>query len=169
MPQRYINGFEFGGTGGLERGRWPIADLPRLQDMLRGNGGDVGYSIEGTRDSLGRPALDVGVEGVLQLSCQRCLEALPYRFSSRSMLVLARSQAEIEADDALGADAPDRILAGREMPVRDLIEDEVLLLVPIAPRHEHCEERPGRAAVQKESPFAGLKGLLHGGKTNRNS
>lgn len=166
MPQRYIDGFEFGETGGLASGSWPVADLPRLQDLLRGNAGEIAYRITGTRDEVGRPALEIGVKGVLQLTCQRCLEVLPYRFDTRSVLVLARKAAEIEADDALGVEAPERVLAGREMPVRDLIEDEVLLLVPIAPRHEHCEERPGRAAGKQDSPFAGLRGLLDGGKTN---
>jgi uncharacterized protein len=166
MSQRYIDGFEFGGTGGSASGSWAVADLPRLQDLLRSNAGEVSYRIEGTRDSMGRPALEVSVKGVLQLTCQRCLEALPYRFDAQSVLVLARNMAEIEADDAMGVEAPERVLAGREMPVRDMIEDEVLLLVPIAQRHEHCEERPGRAAGRQESPFAGLRGLLDGGKTS---
>lgn len=167
MPLRYIDGFGFCGTGGLERGSVPVAELPRLQELLRGNAGAVSYTIEGKRDSLGRPALEVSVEGVLGLTCQRCLEALDYRFNARSLLVLARSEAEIEAGDVLGVEAPDRILASREMPVRDMVEDEVLLLVPLAPRHEDCPERPDKAASGRKSPFAGLRGLLDGGKTNQ--
>lgn len=166
MPQRYIDGFEFCGTGGVVSGKWPVADLPRLQDMLRDAAGAVDYRIVGTRDGVGRPALEVCVAGVLQLTCQRCLEALAYRFDARSMLVLARSQAEIEADDLSGADGPERILAGVEMPVRDLIEDEVLLLVPLAPRHDVCARRPEVAAAGRNVPFAGLRGLLDGGKTD---
>ena len=166
MPQRYIDGFEFGETGGLASGSWPVSDLPRLQDLLRDSAGAIDYRIAGTRDEVGRPALEVGVKGVLQLTCQRCLEVLPYRFDARSMLVLARKAAEIEADDALGVDAPERVLAGREMPVRDLIEDELLLLVPIAPRHERCAESPEKASATKDSPFAGLRGLLDGRKAN---
>lgn len=165
MPQRYIDGFAFGETGGLVSGTWPLADLPRLQDMLRGNAGEVSYSVEGTRDSLGRPALEVAVSGSLALTCQRCLEGLEHRFDSRSLLLLARSESELE-EDSDDAEAPDRILAAREMPVRELVEDEVLLLVPLAPRHERCGQRPDEAAAVRESPFAGLRGLLKDSKTN---
>jgi len=167
MPLRYIDGFGFSETGGLESGSVPVADLHRLREFLRDTAGAVSYRIAGKRDSLGRPALEVSVEGVLELNCQRCLEALDFRIDARSMLVLARNEAEIEAGDVLGVEAPDRILAGREMPVRDIVEDELLLLVPIAPRHENCPERPDKAASGRKSPFEGLRGLLDGGKSNQ--
>ena len=48
------------------------------------------------------------------------------------------------------------------MPVRELIEDEVILAVPYAPRHESCSARPSQDADGKTSPFAGLRGLLTG-------
>ncbi len=159
MPLRYIDGFDFAETGGECSGDWPVADLPRLQDALRSNAGNLQFGLSGMHDSLGRPALKVRVAGVLELSCQRCLEALPYRVESESTLVLARREAELEAE-AVDAEGPERILAGREMPVRDLIEDEVLLAVPIAPRHEECPVRPEADAEKGRSPFAGLRGLL---------
>lgn len=159
MPQRHIDGFGFAETGGVCSGGWPIADLPRLQDLLRGNAGSVDFAVSGIHDALGRPALKVRVAGVLELTCQRCLEALAYRVESESTLVLARREAEIEADP-VDAEGPDRILGGREMPVRDLIEDELLLAVPLAPRHQDCSERPEAGAEKGRSPFAGLRGLL---------
>src|SRR5262245_29499703 len=146
MPQRYIDGFAFGETGGLVSGIWPLADLPRLQDVLRGNAGEVSYSVQGTRDSLGRPALDVAVSGSRALTCQRCLEGMEQRFDSRSLLLLVRRESELE-EDSDEAEAPDRILAAKEMPVRDLVEDEVLLLVPLAPRHERCGKQADRVAA----------------------
>jgi fatty acid/phospholipid biosynthesis enzyme len=70
---------------------------------------------------------------------------------------------EIDAEP-IEAQGPERIVAGREMPVHDLIEDELLLAIPIAPRHEHCAERNAPAAGAKHAPFAGLRGLLGGTK-----
>lgn len=159
MPQRYINGFEFARTGDTCRGAWPIAELPRIQDIVRGSAGDVEFTVDGIRDSLGRPALRVVVGGVLQLTCQRCLEAMPYRIDAESVLVLARSEAEAEAGE-IEVEGPDRIVAAQEMPVRDMIEDEVLLAVPLAPRHDRCAEARGAGQAKGSSPFAGLKGLL---------
>ena len=54
-----------------------------------------------------------------------------------------------------------RIVAGREMAVRELVEDELILALPYAPRHESCG--PGAAAEDDRgnSPFASLRGLIH--------
>jgi uncharacterized protein len=162
MPhQPVIDGFEFASAGASKEGIWPIADFPRLGDMLTSHAGDVHYRIEGVRGEHGRPGLRVRVRGTLQLRCQRCLEAMPFEAQTDETLVLAGSLAEIHAEPA-DAHAADRVVAGRQMPVRDLIEDELILAVPYAPRHESCTARPSPDAEGKPSPFAGLRGLLHG-------
>jgi len=162
MPhQPVIDGFEFASAGASKEGDWPLGDFPRLRDMLASDAGKVHYSIEGLRDERGRPGLRVRVSGTLQLRCQRCLEAMAFEVDSDETLVLAGSLAEIHAEPA-DAHAADRVVAGREMPVRDLVEDELILAVPYAPRHESCTARPSPDAEAKPSPFAGLRGLLHG-------
>jgi len=162
MPhQPVIDGFEFASAGASKEGDWPLGDFPRLRDMLASDAGKVHYSIEGMRDERGRPGLRVRVSGMLQLRCQRCLEAMAFEVDSDETLVLAGSLAEIHAEPA-DAHAADRVVAGREMPVRDLVEDELILAVPYAPRHESCTARPSPDAEAKPSPFAGLRGLLHG-------
>jgi uncharacterized protein len=132
-----------------------------LRDLLASHAGEVHYAIEGVRDARGRPGLRVKVRGTLQLRCQRCLEAMAYEVLSDELLVLAGTLAEIHAEPA-DAYAADRVVGGKEMPVRDLIEDELILAVPYAPRHESCTARPSPDAQAKTSPFAGLRGLLHG-------
>ncbi len=154
-----IDGFEFARLGSELGGHWAVADLPRLQDVVRSKTGAIAWSVKGVPDGVGRPALAVAVSGVLALSCQRCLEALEHRFRSESVLVLARSEEEADADP-VEADGPERVVAGPEMPVRDLVEDEVLLALPLAVRHERCDAASGREATQSNTPFAGLKGLL---------
>lgn len=163
MPhqQPVIDGLEFASAGASKQGDWPLNDFPRLRDMLASDAGEVRYSIEGVRDERGRPSLRVRVSGTLQLRCQRCLEAMPFGVHGEETLILAGSVAEIHAEPA-DAHAADRVVAGREMPVRDLIEDELILAVPYAPRHESCSARPSPDAETKQSPFAGLRGLLHG-------
>jgi uncharacterized protein len=162
MPhQPVIDGFEFASAGASKEGDWPLGDFPRLRDMLASDAGKVHYSLEGMRDERGRPGLRVRVSGTLQLRCQRCLEAMAFEVQSDETLVLAGSLAEIHAEPA-DAHAADRVVAGREMPVRDLVEDELILAVPYAPRHESCSARPSPDAEAKPSPFAGLRGLLHG-------
>jgi uncharacterized protein len=156
-----IDGFEFASAGASKEGDWPLADFPRLRDLLASDSGEVHYRIEGVRDERGRPGLRVRVRGTLQLRCQRCLEAMALEVDTDETLVLAASVAEIHAEPA-DASAPDRVVAGREMPVRDLVEDELILAVPYAPRHESCTARPAPDAQEKSSPFAGLRGLMGG-------
>lgn len=157
--QPVIDGFEFAAAGAMQQGVWPVRDFPRLRDMLASDAGDVRYAIEGVCDARGRPALRVKVSGALQLRCQRCLEALVFEVDTDETLVLAATQAEIDAEPA-DARAPDRVLAGEEMPVRELLEDELILALPYAPRHERCAGAAEPRVDERISPFAGLRGML---------
>src|SRR5262245_20051556 len=135
--QAVIDGFEFASAGAKQQGVWPLNDFPRLRDMLAKDAGEVAYEIRGVRDARGRPALRLKVSGTLWLGCQRCLEPMAFAVDTEVTLVLAATLDEIHAEPA-SAQAPDRVVAGREMALRDLIEDELILAVPYAPRHEEC-------------------------------
>jgi len=161
---RVIDGFEFAAAGGRLGGDWPVAGFPRLNDVLAGSRGTLRYELQGVPEHQGRRALRLRVEGGLELACQRCLAALEYPLRIDALLLLAATQAEIDAEP-LAAEGPERIVGEREMRVHDLIEDEVLLALPIAPRHERCAAQPAAGAGQRQaSPFAGLRGMLGGSK-----
>jgi len=159
--QPVIDGFEFASAGAAQQGVLPLAEFPRLRDLLASDAGEVAYELEGLRDERGRPSLRLKVRGTLQLKCQRCLEAMPAEVDEDELLVLAATQAEIDADPA-DADAPDRLLAGKAMQVRELVEDQLILALPYAPRHERCRAAAEEEGDKRISPFAGLKGLMHG-------
>jgi uncharacterized protein len=160
MPhQPVIDGFEFASAGASQQGSMPISGFSRLRDLLASDAGEVAYKVEGLRDERGSPSLRVAVQGTLQLRCQRCLEALPFEVNEEDLLVLAATQAEIDADP-VDAQAPDRILAGKQMAVRDLVEDELILALPYAARHEGCKAVAGTEGRNGSSPFAGLRGLI---------
>ena len=158
QPQPVIDGFEFASAGASLRGALPIRDFPRLHDLLAGHDGEVAYEVEGVRDARGRPALRLMLRGKLALRCQRCLDALAFEVRADEVLVLAGTQAEIDAEPA-DAHAADRVVAAKEMPVRELVEDELILALPYAPRHEGCEATPTEREVTT-SPFAGLRGMM---------
>ncbi len=157
--QPVIDGFEFASAGATQQGVWPLSDFPRLRDVLAADAGEVAYEISGVRDERGRPGLRLKVRGTLRLRCQRCLEPMPFEVQTDETLVLAATLAEIHAEPA-DAHAPDRVVAGKEMALRDLIEDELILAVPYAPRHESCSAARARDDAEKVSPFAGLRGLM---------
>ncbi|HEY3075615.1 MAG TPA: YceD family protein [Burkholderiales bacterium] len=161
--QPVIDGFEFASAGATQEGKLPLSSFPRLQDVLVSDAGDVTYALGGVRDERGRPSLHLSVRGTLQLRCQRCLGPLSHEVQAEQLLVLAASQAEIDAEPP-AVDAPDRVVAAKEMAVRDLVEDELILSLPYAPRHDECEARPGATEAGSDraasSPFAGLRGMM---------
>jgi uncharacterized protein len=170
--QPVIDGFEFASAGAAQQGVLPLSELSRLRDLLASDAGEVAYAIRGLRDARGRPSLRLAVKGTLQLRCQRCLEPMRFEVDEDELLVLAATQAEIDADPT-DAEAPDRVLGGKAMPLRELVEDQLILALPFAPRHERCagrEEKGPEQAQQRDKaqqqdkvlPFAGLKGMMRG-------
>jgi len=154
-----IDSLEFARTDRRLAGKIAIAALKRLQDSLHDVGGGIDFVIRGGRDERQRPLLIVEVSGVLHLACQRCLGPLEHKLAFENSMLLS-SAAELAAD--ADADGPDRIEASAQLDVVDLIEDEILLALPYAPRHEvgHC--RPAReatAAGDEKTAFARLAAL----------
>lgn len=157
--QATIDGFDFAVSGESRQGRWPLRDLTRLRPGLTDTEGDLEYELHGALDARGRQALHLRLRGRLNIECQRCLETMAFPVALDAVLVLAASEAEIDAD-ASDPTAPDRVLASREMSIGDLIEDELLLSIPFAPRHEQCAVRQDALGVQRGSPFASLSAML---------
>lgn len=161
QPARFprIDGFEFAAAGRVLRGVWPLSGFPRLHGELRDETGVVHYEVIGSRDALGRPCLALRASATLQLTCRRCLGAVEYGLDVGATLLLAASQAQIDAEP-IRVDGPEWVVAQKEMAVRDLVEDELLLALPYAPRHENCPAPDKDAPETRHTPFAVLRGML---------
>ena len=111
--------------------------------------------MRGVADPEGRPKVVISVRGRLRFVCQRCFGPVEFPLAIDSDVILAGSEREIEeADDDL-----DRVLAGKEMEVSTLIEDEILLSLPMVPRHDECSAVGAEEHKPRPSPFAALKKL----------
>ncbi|MCL4758977.1 MAG: DUF177 domain-containing protein [Rhodocyclaceae bacterium] len=150
--------FRFAAEGRRQAGVVPVAELSRLVDMLAGSEGVVSFVLAGEVDGEGSPTLSLIADGVLQLRCQRCLSAMGWPVKLESELHLVRPGTPIPEDE-LENDEFDTIEAGADLDVLALLEEELLLAVPIAPRHESCDAPRPLGEVKKESPFAALAGL----------
>jgi uncharacterized protein len=150
----------------IER-RFPLEDLARLADLLAKRAGQAEATFRFTLVE-GLPGCETDVRSRLWLTCQRCLEPVECEVASASRLVFAADDGEaakVPPDwDATMADAA-RIALG------ELVEDDLLLALPIVPMHgpdtrcakaiapaEDTAGEPERPAVQR--PFAQLKDLL---------
>ena len=122
------------------------ARLERLEErLIEGDAspdGRIDWSIRGAADAQGRPALTVTIEGSVPLQCQRCLGQLDLPVSQSTTVLLARNEAElVHLDDASEQEV---VLANVPLDPVALVEDELLLTLPFAPRHETpCNDAGG--------------------------
>lgn len=160
--QAVIDSLEFARAGQHLTGSVPVAAMTRLEEVLYDSAGECRYEIAGGLDAKGRPMLQVRVGGALNLRCQRCLGPVGFPLALEENLLLG-SEREASLEGAENDD-PDWIVADRELDVAALIEDEVLLALPMVVRHADGEcsaALPGEAAsgAERTSPFAALTAL----------
>ncbi|MFA6313697.1 MAG: YceD family protein [Sterolibacterium sp.] len=158
ISDTFINSLEFAREKRRSAGSFPVFSLSRLADMLVEDGSSLSWQVTGECDADLKPYLLIEVAGELQLKCQRCLQALAYRLKINSCLQLVPEGAAWPDED-LEDDRIDPIAASDNQSVLALVEDEVLLALPIAPRHQSCELPAYDDGSTLASPFAKLAKL----------
>ncbi|MCM1512567.1 MAG: YceD family protein [Oxalobacter formigenes] len=147
-----------------------IAELERLSTVCADVSGELRWRVAGGFHSSGYPLLELTVAGSVNLICQRCLEAFPLTLDARTAIVLAGNEEEAdEVEDGLDPEDPTEVIVREKgMDVLVLVEDEVLLTLPLSPRHDVCPENTASfEEIRPESPFAILENLKAGnGKSN---
>ncbi|MDR0770157.1 MAG: DUF177 domain-containing protein [Burkholderiales bacterium] len=134
-----IDVFRFIEAGNVCSGKVSIARLERLFDRLPetvdpAEAGTLDWQVRGLHDGLGHPALEIAVEGTFPLVCQRCLQPLSWPVAQRTVVLVARTpEALAELDDEVEQEV---ILGSNSLEVLALVEDELLLSLPFAPKHE---------------------------------
>lgn len=156
-----VDGLEFARQGRRLAGSVPVAVLPRLVDILADTRGEIAAELLGEMDREGNAFLVLRLAGKLVMRCQRCLGLVveSLQITSRLMLV---PPGRAWPDDELAEDGYDAVEAGKEMALLPMIEEEVLLALPIAPMHETCEPPVATGEAQGTSPFAALARLKKG-------
>ncbi len=132
----------------------PVADLPRLRSRLEGAGGVVRGSAHFTREA-GFPVADLTLHGTVALQCQRCMEQMETPVETRVRVALITTQADASRvpDDLEAMLAP-----GGRISIREIVEEELMLFLPIVPLHEDLEECVGSSSAatgaEREEPMA---------------
>lgn len=151
---------EFAQSGGCLTGAVSVASLPRLADLLAEPGGEVAYGLAGHLDGEGHARLRIEVSGRFVLRCQRCLEPVAQMVASQRELRFLNDVSDLP-DVADEAPDLDDLPLPAEMRVLDWVEDEILLALPIAPRHDeggcHAPPNPAAAPESVSGPFARLR------------
>lgn len=144
-------------------GKLSPGDLEGLQDMLFSpDQGVIEYRLDTTQSFRGNPVLRIHLGGWLMLACQRCLEGFRFELNVNDELELVKSEEDLPAleTEESGKDA---IVDPGHMDLGQLLQEEILLALPLAPTHREggCSSSLD-ASKAAEHPFAALARLKSG-------
>jgi len=117
-------------------------------------------------DGKPTPWMHLEAEATVPLVCQRCLAPVETLLSVDRWFRFVADEATAEAEDE-GADE-DLLVVSRDFDLRTLIEDELLMEIPVMPVHDICpapvrlsssDEDFKAAEEAKPNPFAALEAL----------
>jgi uncharacterized protein len=131
------------------KGTLPLSSLARLKDVLLDAEGLVHFAIEFDRDALQVPYVELRIQAELPLQCQRTLQRFLQPVDLVQRLGLMREEAE-EAGLPEGYEPLLLPADGMLRPV-DLVEDELILAVPVVP------VMPGTEAMEKDWPVQAVE------------
>jgi uncharacterized protein len=198
--------FEFARSGRQAAGGLRISQLPRLSNEVPADArereasftwqaeGSTQPELQDDGSEAPQPYLRLAVHGSAWLECQRCLAPYEQSFDVDATYRLVATEEEAEAYP-LDDDELDVIVGSRQFDLVDLIEEELLLSLPLVPKHDVCPqvheslssgaggELAGEAGEQssdegeggkdgeggKPNPFAALEALKRDGGTGGNT
>ena len=147
-------------VGRCFRGEIAVSAFQRLQPLLADADGTLKVSLEFRRDERSLRVLRGILDGEIRLVCQRCLRSLAYPLQLEFSLGILTREAEI---DLLPEGYEPLLASGEPLDTVEVIEDEVLLVIPTVPMHagdRTCDlGYQNRPSPQKVNPFSILEKL----------
>ena len=159
----------FAEDGGTISGEQPVQKHERLMAETQGRGAElpVTWLATGELRNAGHVHpevwLHLNADAVLPLTCQRCLGPVEVAVSVERSFRFVPDEDMAAAQDEESEE--DVLALSRSFDLVELVEDELLMELPLAPRHEICPE-PVKLAVadaelegsssRRENPFAML-------------
>jgi uncharacterized protein len=132
LPE-YIDPLHLADKRGTLKGQIPIKSLDRLSEILANDTGTVTLELFFGRE--GRLAKVEGhIEADLELVCQNCLEAVKWPIDC---LVKLGVVASIDQANRLPEDYEPLLVEEGKIPLKNIIEDEILLILPAFPKHPY--------------------------------
>ncbi|MEQ6885180.1 YceD family protein [Salicola sp. Rm-C-2C1-2] len=163
--------------GSVREGGLALAGMNRLEPLVIENDGEAMVRLAFYFDDERRRVIEGWIRAELVVQCQRCLEAMRLPVESNFQVGVVDSEAMA---DQLPASLEPMVSGKRELPIREVLEDELIMCLPDDPVHEEsgCSasatlERINRDADDAvaqarehdtDNPFRVLAGLGSGGK-----
>lgn len=140
-------------------GTLALAGMPRLAESCADRQGSIDIELHFERSGDAKVyAAHGSVRAAVKVTCQRCLEPMTLSLVVRPQWLFVRAGDGRETPPDEEAEV---IEVDRPVVLSELVEDELLLAMPMIPMHrlEECPARKYSATgKERESPFAGLMG-----------
>ncbi|MGV0953330.1 MAG: YceD family protein [Fluviibacter sp.] len=143
----------------------PVSDFPRLADLLTSSNAVVQVALKASLSADQRPTMTIGLAATLEQSCQRCLQPVSVVIDHMHTVEWVADEAELARLDASEEDSDNPDWEFLPMPVPpkvltlELVEDELILSLPIVPLHEACDLPEAKPQSTEDHPFAALARL----------
>jgi len=147
--------------------RYGLEEFPRLADVLVGTGGDVEARFRFLQAAANVAGCELEVRAAATLRCERCLEPYVEALQSSTRLAFVVEGSET---GTLPEGFEELTVPPGRVSLHGLVEDELLLSLPLVARHGEDSRCARRARPEADGaggpqtglrrPFSGLKELL---------
>ncbi|OUS05999.1 hypothetical protein A9Q81_04470 [Gammaproteobacteria bacterium 42_54_T18] len=152
--------------GLILKGTIPLEQMKRLTADAFASDGIVDVDAAFIKDGEGYPLLQGIVKTCVQLQCQRCLQGVDVKLEVELTLAFVTKESRLEQVPSIYEAI---LLDSEEISLVKLLEDELILLLPIMAYHDNCEAYQYRTDeelkaekegdLKPENPFDVLKQL----------
>ncbi len=137
-----------------------LSQMPNLQSSQNREESTASVRIAIKQREDGQKVITGNAEIELELDCQRCLQPLIEVIKADFELVLVKYEHQLSSV----SDADDSIVCEDNLELAPLIEQELILSLPMIPKHSDCRpmyENKVDDDADRQTPFANLKSLLN--------
>ncbi len=112
-------------------GTMPLSRMPRVVDLVAAEAGHaIDFSLGFSRNELDQVRVDVRISGSVPMRCQRTLKVFEQPLDSQSVVGVVGTEDEVEA---LPEDYEPVLCPDQRLELAGLVEEEVLLSLPLVP------------------------------------
>lgn len=159
LPQ-YVNPWLLFRHHETVNGQLSLAKMPNLRASQNRQNGEATVSISVTKRDDGHIVILGSANAELELECQRCLKPIIEDYVTQFELVLVKYENQTNSV----SDEDDTIVVEEHLELAPLIEQELILALPMIAKHDNCQanyENSANEEAERQQPFANLKDLLN--------
>ena len=153
--------FKFARKEASLHGDYKISAMPRISEIARNTEDRIKVALSFYLENDKTPCIKGIIKANIILDCQRCLEALPLELNVLFNLAFVRHESQAEELDT--SFEIYNIGEEEDLDSIDLITDEILLSIPMAPSHDFdCSLKIDKEELVEEiikNPFDVLKNI----------